>query len=60
LVLPRRLAALFAERVPELCALPLDEAAATVELRLVWHARCHADPAHILLRGVLREGVGVG
>jgi DNA-binding transcriptional LysR family regulator len=60
LVLPRRLAALFAERVPDLVALPLDEAAATVELRLVWHARCHADPAHILLRGVLREGVGLG
>jgi DNA-binding transcriptional LysR family regulator len=60
LVLPRRLAALFAERVPELCVVPLDEAAATVELRLVWHARCHADPAHILLRGVLREGVGLG
>lgn len=60
LVLPRRLAALFAERATDLCALPLDESDATVELRLVWHARCHADPAHILLRGVLREGAGVG
>ncbi|MCK6520184.1 LysR family transcriptional regulator [Myxococcota bacterium] len=58
LVAPRRLAALFAERAPDLCALPLDESVATVELRLVWHARCHADPAHILLRGVLREGAG--
>ncbi|MEY3210398.1 MAG: hypothetical protein RIT28_879 [Pseudomonadota bacterium] len=60
LVLPRRLAVLFAERVPELQVVPLDDGAATVELRLVWHARCHADPAHILLRGVLREGAGVG
>lgn len=49
-----------AERAPQLHGVPLDEAAATVELGLVWHARSHADPAHLATRGVLREGAGAG